>query len=146
MIRNLLTQLGLGRSAPNDPEFPVSFAALLVQIARADGRYSQDEMDNIDRILVRHQGIGPFEAAELRRKAEILESESSDSVRFTRSIKKAIPIEQRSAVMEALWAIALTDGQRDPEENSFMRMATGLLGLTDVQNAEARQRAERIKE
>jgi len=41
----------------------------------------------------------------------------------------------------ALWEVALSDGVRDAEEDHELRLLTGLLGLTDVQSATARQRA-----
>jgi tellurite resistance protein len=39
--------------------------------------------------------------------------------------------------------VALADGLRDAEEDRLMRLVANLLGLTDVESAQARQRAER---
>jgi uncharacterized tellurite resistance protein B-like protein len=44
--------------------------------------------------------------------------------------------------MTALWSVALADGQRDAMEDRLMRMVATLLGLNDVESAQARQRAE----
>ncbi len=45
--------------------------------------------------------------------------------------------------MVALWSIALADGLREVNEDRLMRLVANLLGLTDVDSALARQKAER---
>lgn len=121
----------------------LALAALMVRIARTDGLYSAEEAEHIDRVLIRHHGLGPFEAAHLRAEAEGLESEAPDTVRFTRALKEATPLEDRAALLQAMWTVALADGLRDAEEDRLMRLVASLLGLTDVQSAQARQRAGR---
>ena len=61
-------------------------------------------------LLRTRYGLSPFEAAGLRSKAETLESEAPDTVRFTRAIKDAVPYEDRQGVVEALWEVVLADG------------------------------------
>ncbi|MGA0542835.1 TerB family tellurite resistance protein [Neotabrizicola sp. VNH66] len=123
----------------------LALAALLVRVARTDGLYAAEEVERIDRVLMARHGLSPFEAARLRAEAEVLESEAPDTVRFTRALKSATEPEDRAAVMQALWSVALADGSRDAEEDRLMRLVSNLLGLTDVQNAQARQRAERAE-
>jgi uncharacterized tellurite resistance protein B-like protein len=124
------------------PDARMALAALLVRIARTDGLYAAEEVERIDRILCRHHDIGPFEAARLRSEAEEIEAAAPDTVRFTQAIKTATALEDRSDLMSALWSVALADGQRDALEDRLLRMVSTLLGLTDVESAQARQRAE----
>lgn len=135
------------RAAPErglpSPEAHLALAALLVRVARSDGLYAAEEAASIDRVLMAHLGIGPFEAARLRDAAEGLEADAPDTVRFTRALKAATPVEERTRLLEVLWSVALADGQRDAEEDQLLRVVAGLLGLTDVENALARQRAAR---
>ena len=91
---------------------------------------------------MQHHRIGPFEAARLRTEAEDLESQAPDTVRFTRALKAAVPLEDRAQLMQALWAVALADGQRDADEDQMLRLLANLLGLTDVESGLARRRAE----
>ena len=131
-----------------DPHLPqaearLALAALLVRLARADGTYSAPEVARIDRILTRRFALAPDAATTLRTEAEILEAEAPDTVRFTRALKLAVPVEDRAELMSALWSVVVADGLRDAEEDRLMRMVTSLLGLTDVESAQARQRAER---
>ena len=80
------------------------------------------------------------DATKLRAEAEKLEQEAPDTVRFTRAIKEKIAIDKRRAVLEILWKITLADGKREAEEDSLMRLISGLLGLTDIESAKARQK------
>ena len=125
------------------PDARMALAALLVRIARTDGLYSAEEVERIDRILAHHHGLGPFEAARLRTEAAEIEAAAPDTVRFTQAVKAATALEDRSDLMTALWSVALADGQRDAMEDRMMRMVATLLGLNDVESAQARQRAER---
>lgn len=126
-----------------DPEARLALAALLVRVARADGDYSPAEATRIDRVLAARHGLTPFAAAALRAEAEALEAEAPDTVRFTRSLKAAVPIEERVGLVEALWSVALADGVRDAAEDRLLRMVASLLGLSDVESAQARRRATR---
>ena len=126
-----------------EPDARLALAALLVRVARTDGLYSAEEVDHIDRVLMAHHGLSPFEAARLRSDAEEMETQAPDTVRFTRALKAATAPEDRSALIEALWSIALADGLRDAEEDRLLRMVASLLGLSDVESGLARQRAAR---
>jgi uncharacterized tellurite resistance protein B-like protein len=63
-------------------------------------------------------------------------------VRFTRLIKAAVPYEEREAVIEALWQVALADGIA-ADERGFLRLVANLCGVSDRDSGLARQRAER---
>ena len=139
----------LGRLTAPDPDpldggdARLAMAALLVRLARADGAYDRDEISRIDKLLTARYGLGPFEVSKLRADAEVLEAEAPDTVRFTRAIKDAVPYEERAAVVEDLWQIALADGERDHEEDALMRLVAPMLGVNDRDSALARQRAEK---
>jgi uncharacterized tellurite resistance protein B-like protein len=126
-----------------EPDARLALAALLVRIARTDGLYAAEEVERIDRVLARRHGLGPFETAKLRTEAEDLESQAPDTVRFTRALKAATALEDRADLMEAMWSVVVADGLRDAEEDRLMRLVANLLGLTDVESAQARQRATR---
>lgn len=125
-----------------DTDARLALTALLVRVARTDGVYDDHEKSRIDRIAASRYGLSPFEAARLRGDAEMLESEAPDTVRFTRAIKDAVPYEDRIAVIEALWQVALADGERDAEEDALLRLVSNLLGINDRDSALARQRVD----
>ncbi len=119
----------------------LALTALLVRIARSDNDYADSEMARIDRISTERYGLSPFEAAALRARAEDLEAEAPDTVRFTRAIKEAVAYDDRLAVVQAMWSVALADGHRSGEEDSLLRLVVSLLGVSDVDSALARQKA-----
>lgn len=119
-----------------------ALAALLVRVARADGRYDAEERAGIEGVLAARHGLAPAAAAALRAEGEALEAAASDTVRFTRALKEAVPHEERAALLEALWEVVLADGRRAPEEDAKLRLVAGLLGVADRDSAEARRRVE----
>lgn len=143
MLTDLLRRL----SAPepdrlSEPDAGLALAALMVRVARSDGTYAPEEVARIDRILMRRHALTKNGAAALRAEAETLEAGAPDTVRFTRAIKRGVPLEQRIAVIEALWAVVLADGERDDEEDGMLRLLANLLGIGDLDSNLARQRAE----
>lgn len=126
-----------------EPDARLALATLLVRVARTDGLYAAEEVERIDRVLSRRYGLDPFATARLRTEAETLEAEAPDTVRFTRALKDAVPLEDRAELMTALWSVALADGLREAHEDRLMRLVANLLGLTDVESSLARQKAER---
>ncbi len=144
MIADILRAL-LAPAPPRlpEPDARLALAALLVRIAKTDGLYAAEEVERIERILMVRHGLGPFEAAKLRSEAEDLESQAPDTIRFTRALKAAVPLEDRTGLLTALWSVVLADGLRDAGEDQMMRLLANLLGLTDVESGLARQQAAR---
>lgn len=120
----------------------LALSALMVRVARADDEYGADEVARIERVLVRQFGLTQGEAVALRAQAEGVEAEAPDTVRFTRALKETVALEERAGLLSAMWAVALADGVRDADEEALLRLVANLLGLTDVESALARKRAE----
>ncbi len=141
MLKTLLSRLVAPSPAPlTEPDAELALAALLVRLARADDHYDITEKARIDRVLATRRGLSVSEAGDLRHKAEVLEAEAPDTVRFTRALKEMIAHEDRIGVIEALWEVALADGEREAQEDALIRLATNLLGINDRDSALARQR------
>ena len=140
-MKALLTRLFSPAPAPlTAPDAELALAALLVRLARADGAYDALEKLRIDRVLVARGGISGASASALRTEAEAVEAEAPDTVRFTRALKDTVTHEDRAGVIEALWEVALADGQREAHEEALIRPVANLLGINDRDSALARQR------
>ncbi|MFC5737042.1 TerB family tellurite resistance protein [Sinirhodobacter huangdaonensis] len=143
MFKALLTLLAAPHPAPLTAEdAELALAALLVRLARADDSYDEGEKMRIDRVLAMRRGLGPEAARALRTRAETVEAEAPDTVRFTRALKEKIAYEDRAGVIEAMWDVALSDDARAPEEEALIRLTASLLGINDRDSALARQRVE----
>jgi uncharacterized tellurite resistance protein B-like protein len=144
MLQDLIRRLA-GPPAPHPlrPEDArTAMAALMVRIARTDGGYSDTERRRIDAMLMHRYRLDAGGAARVRAEAEIAEGGAQDTVQFTRLIKMAVPYEERTGVVEALWRIAAADGI-NADERGLMRLVADLLGVSDVDSGLARQRALR---
>ncbi len=124
----------------HDDDARLAMTALLVRLARADNEYAAAEIHRITQVIMARYKLAEPEAIALRETAETLEQEAPDTVRFTRAIKDRVAYEDRIAVVEALWQVALADGNRDAEEDALLRLVVSLLGVTDVDSASARRR------
>ena len=118
----------------------LALTALLVRVARSDNDYSLGEQGRIDNIIKDRYGLSNVDTVKLRAEAESMEAEAPDTVRFTRAIKNAIAYDDRLAIIEALWKVALADGQRAQEEDAVLRLVSNLLGVSDRDSALARQK------
>jgi len=137
-LRRLLLSTGHTDLQPDDAR--AAIVGVLVMAARADGHYGADEQDVIDRVLAKRFSLAPDAARGLREEGESIEGEAIDLYQFTRSIKLAVPHDDRVAVIEELWRVVLADGQRDPHEDALMRQLVDRLGLSPMDSAKARQR------
>lgn len=146
MFKDLLNKLLQPVPSTLDPkDARLALTALLVRIARSDHNYADVEQDRIDRINAARYGLDMGGALILREQAEAMEAEAPDTVRFTRAIKEAVAYEDRISVIEALWQVVLADGQRDDSEDAILRLSASLLGVSDIDSAQARQRMEQAQ-
>lgn len=125
-------------AASRDIAPDLAVAVLLVEAARADGHYNDDDRHAVDALLT-----GMFdltESAALRLQAEAAQEEAADLVRFTRVVKTALTDEERVALIEALWQVVLVDHHRDPHEDALLRHLAPLIAVDDRDSAEARRR------
>jgi uncharacterized tellurite resistance protein B-like protein len=142
MIADLIRRL---TAAPSPEPLPqaqarLAMAALMVRVARTDGQYTAEERDRIDRVLAETYELLPEEIRALRTEAEAAEAQAPDTVQFTRVVKEAVPYEERSGVVEALWMVACADGI-NADEHGLLRLVANLVGVSDRDSGLARQRA-----
>lgn len=146
MLDKIFSRLSGKPDAPENPEDAASdlqraVAALFVEAARADENYEASEKALIDKSLAAKFSLSPEEAAALRAKGEEAQSAATDIQRFTRRAKE-LSKEEKVALIEGLWEVILSDGERDSFEDTLMRRICGLIYVDDRVSGEARQRVE----
>lgn len=123
------------------PDAQLALGALLVRVALANRHYAQPEIAQIDRILAVTFDLKPLEAAKLRATCEALERHAPGTPEFAAILREEVAYEQRKLLAEAMWKVALADGQRnDAEEIQLMAIETAL-GLSDDDIAASRNDA-----
>jgi uncharacterized tellurite resistance protein B-like protein len=123
------------------PNAQLALGALLVRVALADRNYRASEIGQIDRILAQTFGLKPIEAAKLRATCEALERDAPGTPEFTRILREEVDYDDRKALGEAMWQVALSDGARNDDEEIQLVAIETALGLSDEDMANARAKA-----
>ena len=119
----------------------VAVGALLVEAALVDGVYVNIESDMIAEILLESFDFDADKADAVLAQAETLAEEAVGSHQFTKHAKK-LALADRVKVVEAIYRVILSDGERSDVEDAYVRHVAGLLHVDDIARAEARKRAE----
>ena len=119
----------------------VAVGALLVEAALIDGVYVNIESDMIAEILLESFDFDADKADAVLAQAETLAEEAVGSHQFTKHAKK-LALADRVKVVEAIYRVILSDGERSDVEDAYVRHVAGLLHVDDLARAEARKRAE----
>jgi membrane protein DedA with SNARE-associated domain/uncharacterized tellurite resistance protein B-like protein len=112
-------------------------AALLYELSHADPGLSLEERGAIAEFLRERWGIGEVP----RRSSASTQRIIRDTTEVATIVAGRYDLSQRVALVERLYRIAAADGTLSRHEERLMRRAGDLLGLTDADLAEARQRA-----
>lgn len=123
------------------PNAQLALGALLVRVALANRQYVASEVAQIDKILAATFTLKPLDAAKLRAECEALERHAPGTNEFAKLLREEVPYEQRKALGDAMWAVALADGKRDDDEEIQLIAIETALGLSDADIAAARKNA-----
>jgi len=123
-------------AAPDHSRLAV--AALLLEAARLDDHFTQDEQNLIRRLLSERFQIGPHEIDQLMEAAAAAADGSTDLYHFTREIVDNFGPEDRIGVIEMLWEVAYANGELTPEEDMLIRRVAGLIHVEDQARGAAR--------
>ena len=124
-----------------DAQLHRAYAALLVEAARADEEYTDEERTMIDTMLRRKFGFAAAEAHTLREEAEAAQETANDLYGFSRVVKADLSRDEKIDLVTDMWEIALSDSERDPHEDMIIRRLVGLLHLEDTDSTAARKTA-----
>jgi uncharacterized tellurite resistance protein B-like protein len=149
MIDRMLDFL-TGRRAPSlsdrPDELELAVAALLIEAARMDDKFSEAERATIQRLLRERFDLSRDAVQSLILSAESAVRQATQFFPFTREIVQRISHEDRADILEMMWEVAYADGVLDPQEDALLRRIAGLIHVSDQERGLARQRAlEKLK-
>ena len=107
----------------------VATCALLVEIARIDEAFTNQEIDTILKILETRYGVSGEYAQALMAEAEKELVESVDLWQFARLINENYSREEKIGIIETLWQVVFIDGRMDRYEDYLMHKMSKLLRL-----------------
>ena len=129
--------------APGQRGVQVAACALLLELAHADGEFSEAERLHIESAVGRHFGLDEATTGELLALAEAERRESIDHFQFTRLIAEEYDLGQKMVLAEVMWGVILADGQIATHEGWLVRKLGHLLELEPGYLADARRAADR---
>lgn len=106
-----------------------ALGALLVRVAKADGAYLFQEIEEIDHLLADLYDLNAVEAARMRAECEKLEGAMPDTNALANVLTASISGKERDDVVAALWKVADADGQRHDTEEQVVAIATQTFGM-----------------
>lgn len=147
-IRDFVARTIAPRSAPPpspaDPRPPgvqIAAAALLLELAHADGEFSDGERQHIEHAIGRHFGLDEPTVRELLELAEAERRQSIDHFQFTRLLADQYDLGQKMVLAEVMWGVILADGTIGHHEAYLVRKIAHLLQLEPAYLSEARRAA-----
>lgn len=122
---------------------PAHLAAcvLLLDVAHADGEFSDDERSHLLETLERHFALPPNAAHTLMGLAEHERSRAIDHFQYTNVLRQHYDLGQKMVLAEVLWGLVLADGAIDAHEHYLTRKIANLLGLEPGYLSMAKRRA-----
>jgi uncharacterized tellurite resistance protein B-like protein len=104
-------------------------AAILLDIAYADGEFSPSEDGNVVQFLSDRFTLSPDDARELLEAAEEIRRKTVDHFALTHYIRKNAPLGERIDIVKTMWRLVYSDGKLHEYENYLVRKIADLLGL-----------------
>ncbi|HVG25382.1 MAG TPA: TerB family tellurite resistance protein [Thermoanaerobaculia bacterium] len=123
-----------GRSADaparqqHDP-LRLATAAVLLDIAYADGTFTPAEDGNVAGFLSQRFGLSPDDTKQLLDAAEEIRKQTVDHFALTNYIRKNTPLADRIDVVKTMWRLVYSDGTLTDYEGYLVRKLADLLGL-----------------
>ena len=142
-FRNFVAEFVDGDKHPGqfaDDDYRLAAAALLVHAAAIDGEMSQSERDKLHAVVKERFALSDDSADELIDKATLAEHEAVDLYHFTSLLNRSLNEAGRARLIEMMWEIVYADGARDELEDNLLWRAADLLGVSQRQRIELRQR------
>lgn len=139
-LKSFLERLAEPGAAPQPDDARLAAAVLMVEAARLDSAFNEDERRIMRVLLARRFQMTAAEADDLVAEAAAAQAESAEYFRFTNAVKEAFSHQQRVELVEFLWEVAYADGVLDDYESNLLRRVAGLLYVSDRERGEARRR------
>jgi uncharacterized tellurite resistance protein B-like protein len=112
----------------HDP-LPLATAAILLEIAHADGQFTPAEDGNVVGFLTQRFNLSTDDARELLEAADEIRKKTVDHFALTNYIRKNTPLVERIDIVKTMWRLVYVDGRLSEYEAYLVRKLADLLGL-----------------
>jgi len=112
----------------HDP-LPLATAAILLDIAYADGEFSPSEDGDVVGFLKRAFTLDEESVRELLKAADELRAQTIDHYALTNFIRRNVTLADRIDIVKTMWRVVYADGRLTDYENYLVRKLADLLGI-----------------
>jgi uncharacterized tellurite resistance protein B-like protein len=116
-------------AAPAVDPLHLAACVLLLDIAHADGEFSDSERAHIEAVLERHFSLPPDSGRALMDMADRERRNAVDHFKFTSQLSASYDTGQKMVLAEIMWGIVLADGTISDHEHYLTRKISNLLEL-----------------
>ncbi len=134
MIRELVDRISSAIQGDDDTAetdrseaIRLSTAVLMVDVARADYDFDEEEFTTLLDLIQIHFGLSAEDATQLANEASEVAEDLVSVQEFTSLLHKNLSDEEKSEVVALLWRIAYADGSLDKYEDSLVLKISDLL-------------------
>ncbi len=120
-----------GNQQPRQQHDPLRLAtaAVLLDIAYADGQFTPAEDGNVVGFLTKRFELSVDDARELLEAADEIRRKTVDHFALTNYIRKNAPLAERVEIVKTMWRLVYVDGKLSEYEAYLVRKLADLLGL-----------------
>ena len=119
----------------------VLIASLLIECAKEDGDFSDDEIIKIKSLLNTKLNINGNDVNAIFDAALEITQDNVEIYSLTKDIRDNFSHEEILKILEYMWAVMLADGHVDDFEAALMRKIIGLFHLTGKDSSIAKENA-----
>ena len=127
MLNRTLGDAEQADSQAREHGLQLATATLLIEVMRADYQEDLTENEAVFEQVKRFFDLSEDEALLLVKEAETEADHSVELQSFTRLLHERLSLEDKHAVVEMLWRVALADDHLDKHEDHLVRKLSGLL-------------------
>ena len=116
-------------SSSSITKYQVATAALLIEIAKADGDFTDDERNRIIELMKSEFNLNDELVGELLELSEQKVSDSISVYEFSTIINETFNREEKIELMKNLWRVIYEDGKLDSHEDRLIKIIGSTLNL-----------------
>lgn len=119
----------------------LSAAVLMIEIALADSRIENEELDVIKDILQQHFNLSQDESENLIELGKREADHATSLFEYTRTLNEKLSAEEKAKLIEMLWRVAVADVVIDKYEEYYIRKVADLLYVSHGDYIKAKHNA-----
>jgi uncharacterized tellurite resistance protein B-like protein len=117
-------------------------AVLMLDVARSDHVFEESEFEHVLKLVEKHFGMSPEDAAELVNAADEKAENLVSLHEFTQLLHNNLDESEKARIVGLLWQVAYADGRLDKYEDSLVRKISDLLHVSRGRSMRLKHDAE----